>query len=131
MHAKELRRLSGLGLHQQIVRPYPHRQPFFSGFAERIGLFAEVFLRHFVDVLVGASLGNLHNPSLYNEDVVWIAGIYHGDAALRIAPQVAHFLAALSGVEDDVVAVYVYPNRRDLGTPIRVHRRQVSDVGCF
>src|SRR5947199_556218 len=62
--------LTELACHSTAVRPgaspwYGRRAIHFAGLAERILILAGIFLRHLVDVLVGAVLGDLnHAPCI-------------------------------------------------------------------
>src|ERR1700675_3559458 len=86
----------------------------------RVGIFvyAQVFLRQFVNVIVGALLGNLGHAATNLEIAIWIFGIGDGHGDSRITAHVAILLPALGRIKDDMLAVVVNPNGRHLGASV-------------
>src|SRR5215470_19938810 len=80
---------------------------------------AEIFLRHLIDVSVGSLFADLGNLTAYFEVAIWIIGIDDSKSDTRIAAHVTVLLAALSRVENHVLAIRVDPHRRSLGTAVR------------
>ena len=84
-----------------------------------IHIFAQIFLCQLVDAVACAFLGDVGDAAADFNVAVRILRIddCHGDA--RIAANVEVLLASTSGVEDQVLAVEIKPDGRDLGRAVR------------
>src|SRR5690606_39622306 len=73
------------------------------GAAPGIGVFAEVLLRHLVDVGVGAFVGLFDYPPTNLDVAVGVRRVVNGNRDAAIAIEVADLLAAFGGVEHQVI----------------------------
>src|SRR5262245_20616475 len=102
-------------------------EPDFTGLTERVDVLVDVLLAERVDVVVGALLGDLDDPSLDTDVAVRVVGVGNRQRHAGIALEVLRLHAPLRGVDQDVRAVRVPPDRRHLRTPVGIHRREVRE----
>ena len=84
---------------------------------KRIRVGAEIFARHLVDVLVRTVGGCLHDRAADTGDAKRFRRIVHVDRHAGITAHVPDFLVRRDGIDDDVRAVGVDPDRVSCGDP--------------
>src|SRR5206468_4650203 len=90
---------------------------------ERILVFAQILLRHAVDVLVGALLGDFADASADLQVAVRVVGIHDRERDASAQLHVLVLPPAAGAVHDHAPAIVVYPYWRHLRRSIGHHRR--------
>lgn len=101
------------------------------GLAIRIRVHANVFLGHFVDVSIGTLLGDLGDVATDGEPVEWILVIDDVEADLGLLLHIEGLAASLRRVNQDVCAVKIDPDGRDLWCAIGHDGCQVCEDGLL
>src|SRR5437773_4691724 len=104
-----------------------HDHAHFTGLAVRIFVLAEILLRQLVDVRVRALFRHLDDAPPDAEIAVRIVGIGNRERDTWIAFEILRLDASARGVDENVDAVEVPPDGRDLRTAISVHRREIHE----
>src|SRR3989442_11586178 len=98
-----------------------------AGPAIGVPITARVLLGERVDVRVGVLLGHLDDASAHLNVAVGIVGILHRERDLRAPLEVLVLYPAPGGVETDVRAVVVYPDRGHLRRAVAADGRDVGE----
>src|SRR5687767_3108014 len=109
--------LSDLLLQSHLVnalRGNLQRDARLCGVAEGIALHSEVFLSQLVDEVIRSLGRDIDDAATNTCQTPGVARIDHIDGNPRIAPHIAHLLPALGRVDQDVLAVGIHPDLRDL-----------------
>src|SRR5512145_455773 len=101
--------------------------PHLAGPAVSVAVLARVLLGEGVDVRVGALLRHLDDTSPDLEVAVRIVGVLHGERDRRIALEVPVLHPSPGGVEPNVDAVVVHPDRGHLRRAVAADGRDVSE----
>ena len=99
--------------------------PYFARAAIRILILAKILLGHFVYVRIGALFRAVHNASTNRKMTVRIVRVHEIQSNSRIAPHIFIFDAALCGIDEDVLAIIVDPDRRHLRSSVRHDCREL------
>src|SRR6266542_106475 len=93
-------------------------------------LLPQVFLCHFVDMLISAFGGLVNDRTAHNRIAPWVVFVHNTDGYLRVLADVLEFEVSCDRIDDDVppIGFYVNPNRRDLRRPISHNRRNLCDL---
>ena len=93
--------------------------PYFARAAIRILILAKILLGHFVYVRIGALFRAVHNASTNRKMTVRIVRVHKVQSNSRIASHIFIFDAALCGVDEDMLAIIVDPDRGYLRSSVR------------
>src|SRR5438094_101804 len=102
-----------------------------AGLAEGIHGLAEIFLRQFVDVVVGVFLGDFDDAPAHFEVAVGVGGILQRDSHARIAAHVLVLDAALGRIDSNVLAVEIHPDGRNLRAAVFHQRGEIAEGLLF
>src|ERR1700727_1428979 len=93
----------------------------------RILILARVLLGKLVDEFVGAFFSDLHHAAANRKMAIWIVWIEDVDADPWIAPDVFVLDASYGGIDQNVLAIVVEPDRSYVRTAVRHQCRQLSE----
>src|SRR5258708_18228608 len=107
-----------LAHHSSVLGPDFVHHANFSRLGVGIFVLSQVLLRQFVDVLVGAVLGNLNHGAADLKIAIGIVGIDDGQRHPRIAAPVAVLLPSARRIKNHILAVEVAPHPSDLRSSV-------------
>lgn len=98
---------------------------YFPWAAIRIRILAEILLGHLIYVRIGAVLGDIRNAPAKRQVTVRIVRIHKVQSNARIPPHIPVFDSPFSGIDEDVLAIIVDPDRRHLRSSVRHDCREL------
>src|SRR5215469_1590256 len=106
-----------------------NEHPLLTGTSKRILVLVEILFGHLVDVLLGAVLRDLGDPSPDLQVAIWIIGIDERDGNAGIVADVLVLLAAERGVDNHLSVFEIDPDRRGLRAAVGHEGGEAAECG--